>query len=87
MAGCSAFGTAEQIADLMQEWFETGACDGFNLRPLYFPGAFDDFVELVMPELRRRGLVRTEYEGSTLREHFGIPRPAWRPRSERPVSC
>jgi N-acetyl-S-(2-succino)cysteine monooxygenase len=68
-------GTAEHIADVMEEWFTTGAADGFNILPPYLPGAFDDFVELVVPELRRRGLFRTEYEGTTLRENLGLPRP------------
>ena len=48
-----------------------GLADGFMILPAYFPGAFDDFVDLVVPELQRRGLFRTEYEGSTLREHLG----------------
>ncbi len=68
-------GTSERIADVMEEWFTTGAADGFNILPPYLPGAFDDFVELVVPELRRRGLFRTEYEGTTLRENLGLPRP------------
>jgi len=71
-------GTGEHIADVMEEWFTTGAADGFNVMPPYLPGALDDFVDLVLPELRRRGLFRTEYEGSTLREHLGLPRPAGR---------
>ena len=65
----------------MEEWFTTGAADGFNIQPAYFPGMFDQFVEGVMPELRRRGLVRERYDGHTLREHFGLPRPAWGSRS------
>lgn len=68
-------GSAEQIADHLQEWFEKGAADGFNVLPPYLPGALDDFVDLVIPELQRRGLFRTEYEGSTLRENLGIARP------------
>ena len=50
-------------------------CDGFNIMPPFLPGGLDDFVELVIPELQRRGLFRTEYEGRTLREHLGLPRP------------
>ena len=73
-------GTAEQIADHMQEWFENSACDGFNIMPPYLPGAFMDFVELVVPELQRRGLFRTEYEGGTLRENLGLRRPESRYR-------
>ncbi|MCK8784266.1 LLM class flavin-dependent oxidoreductase [Roseomonas sp. NAR14] len=71
-------GTPEQIADGLQEWFEAGAADGFNVMPPWFPGPFDDFVEQVVPILQRRGLFRREYEGTTLREHLGLPRPAWR---------
>ena len=50
----------------------SGAADGFNILPAYFPGAFDDFVDLVVPELQRRGLFRRDYEGTTLRDHFGL---------------
>ncbi|WP_035753569.1 LLM class flavin-dependent oxidoreductase [Parafrankia discariae] len=69
-------GTGPQIADQMQDWFETYSCDGFVLAATHFPGAFEDFVRLVVPELRRRGLFRTEYTGSTLRENLGLARPA-----------
>ena len=62
----------------MEQWFVEEAADGFNIMPPYLPGGLDDFVELVMPELQRRGLFRTEYEGRTLREHLGLPRPASR---------
>lgn len=68
-------GTPQQIADHMEEWFRQGACDGFNIMPPYLPGAFNDFVELVVPELQRRGLFRTEYEGKTYRENLGLKRP------------
>lgn len=68
-------GSVEQIADHLQEWFENGAADGFNVLPPYLPGALDDFVDLVIPELQRRGLFRTEYEGRTLRENLGLARP------------
>ncbi|UZR29589.1 LLM class flavin-dependent oxidoreductase [Methylococcus mesophilus] len=68
-------GSAEQIADHLQEWFEKGAADGFNVLPPYLPGALDDFVDLVIPELQRRGLFRAEYEGRTLRENLGLARP------------
>ena len=83
MSGLAVRGSADDIADMMEEWFVSGAADGFNLQPAYLPGGFDDYVELVLPELRRRGLVRTEYSGRTLREHFGLPRPDWRPRPRR----
>ena len=59
----------------MEQWYVEEAADGFNIMPPYLPGALDDFVELVIPELQRRGLFRTEYTGRTLREHLGLPRP------------
>jgi FMN-dependent oxidoreductase (nitrilotriacetate monooxygenase family) len=68
-------GTPAEIADHMEEWFTGGACDGFNLLPPNLPGDFTAFVELVLPELRRRGLFREDYAGSTLRAHFGLRRP------------
>lgn len=68
-------GSPEQIADELEEWFRDGAGDGFNLLPPYFPGGLEDFVDHVIPVLQRRGLFRTEYEGSTLREHLGLPKP------------
>jgi alkanesulfonate monooxygenase len=68
-------GTPQQVADHMEEWFRNDACDGFNLMPPYLPGGLDDFISLVVPELQRRGLFRTEYEGHTLREHLGLARP------------
>ena len=71
----SVVGTAEQIADRMEEWLTTDAADGFIIQASYLPGGFEDFVTLVMPELRRRGLFRTEYTGRTLREHLGLRRP------------
>ena len=66
-------GTPAQVVDDMQEWIEAGAADGFNICPPLLPRGLDDFVELVIPEMRRRGLFRTEYEGSTLRENLGLP--------------
>lgn len=63
-------GTPKTIADTLEEWFAGGLADGFMILPAYFPGAFDDFVDLVVPELQRRGLFRREYAGSTLREHL-----------------
>jgi alkanesulfonate monooxygenase len=71
-------GTPKQIADHMEQWFREGAADGFNIIAPYFPGAFEEFVDEVVPELQRRGLFRTEYEGTTLRENLGLPRPAGR---------
>jgi hypothetical protein len=72
---CSVVGTPVDVADLMSEWFKTGAADGFNFMAPYFPGGLDDFVALVIPELQRRGLYRTRYEGSTLRDNLGLKLP------------
>lgn len=69
-------GTGEQIADRMQEWFENGAADGFNVMPPFFPAGLQEFNEQVVPILQERGLFRTEYEGITLRDHLGISRPS-----------
>lgn len=69
-------GTPEQIADDLQLWLETGAADGFNILPAHFPEGLQDVVELLIPELQRRGIFRTEYEGDTLREHLGLKAPA-----------
>jgi FMN-dependent oxidoreductase (nitrilotriacetate monooxygenase family) len=71
-------GTPKQLADQMEQWYVEEAADGFNIMPPYLPGALNDFVELVIPELQSRGLFRTEYTGRTLREHLGLPRPASR---------
>ena len=68
-------GTPEQIADHMQLWMDEGACDGFNIMPAYFHDEFDLFVDQVVPILQRRGIYRTEYEGTTLRDHLGLPTP------------
>jgi len=74
-AGLAFVGTPETIADEMEEWLETRGSDGFNVMFPYLPGGLDDFVDRVVPELQRRGLFRTEYEGTTLRDHLGLPRP------------
>jgi N-acetyl-S-(2-succino)cysteine monooxygenase len=68
-------GTPSQIADVMEHWFTNGACDGFNVMPAWLPGSLTGFVDMVIPELQRRGLFRTEYEGKTLRENLGLPTP------------
>lgn len=68
-------GTPEQVVDQLQEWFENEAADGFNVLPPITPAGLDDFVNFIVPELQRRGLFRTEYEGSTLRENLGLKRP------------
>jgi FMN-dependent oxidoreductase (nitrilotriacetate monooxygenase family) len=69
-------GTPEQVADQLDLWFHSGAADGFNIMPPNLPGGLEDFVEHVVPELQRRGLFRTEYTGTTLRQHYGLERPA-----------
>jgi FMN-dependent oxidoreductase (nitrilotriacetate monooxygenase family) len=68
-------GTPAMIADQMEEWLMSEACDGFNIMFPYLPAGMDEFVDMVIPELQRRGLYRTEYEGRTLRENLGIPKP------------
>ena len=73
--GLSFVGTPSQIADRMQEWLEREACDGFNVMFPFVPEGLDDFVDRVVPELQRRGLFRQDYEGATLRDHLGLPRP------------
>jgi FMN-dependent oxidoreductase (nitrilotriacetate monooxygenase family) len=73
--GLAMIGTPRTIADRMEEWLYGEACDGFNIMFPWVPGGLDDFVERVVPELQRRGLFRREYEGKTLRENLGLPRP------------
>ncbi len=75
-SGAAMVGTPETIADEMQEWLETRGSDGFTVMFSHLPGGLDDFCEQVVPELQRRGLFRTEYQGATLRENLGLPRPA-----------
>jgi FMN-dependent oxidoreductase (nitrilotriacetate monooxygenase family) len=70
------YGTPSRIADIFESWFTGGMADGFVIMPAYFPGAFDDFVDKVVPELQRRGLFRREYAGTTLRDHLGLAPPA-----------
>lgn len=69
-------GTAEQVADTIEEWFTQGAADGFNVMPPQYPQGLEVFATQVVPILQERGLFRTEYEGVTLRDHYGLPRPA-----------
>ena len=71
LTGSAKIGTPTDIADAMQEWFEAAACDGFNITPATLPGGGQDFVEMVVPELQRRALFRTEYEGRN------SPRKPW----------
>ncbi len=73
---CTMVGTPQQIAHKMEHWFNNEGADGFNLMPPSLPSGIEDFTEQVVPELQRRGVFRTEYEGSTLRDHLGLARPA-----------
>ena len=68
-------GTATEIADQMQAWFEAEACDGFTIMFPYLPRGLDDFVNQVVPELQRRDIFRKVYAGKTLRENLGLSRP------------
>jgi alkanesulfonate monooxygenase SsuD/methylene tetrahydromethanopterin reductase-like flavin-dependent oxidoreductase (luciferase family) len=74
-AKAGSYGTPASIADEMELWLEERGSDGFNMMFPYLPEGLDDFVDKVVPELQRRGLFRTEYEGATLRDHLGLPRP------------
>jgi alkanesulfonate monooxygenase len=74
-AGLAFVGTPKTIADEMEEWLLTEASDGFNVMFPYLPEGLDDFVDKVVPELQRRGIFRRDYEGTTLRENLGLPRP------------
>jgi len=69
-------GSATDVADQLEEWFVAEGCDGYNIAPAHLPGGFHDFVDLVVPELQRRGLTASRYEGATLRDHLGLRRPA-----------
>lgn len=68
-------GSPREIADQMEEWLYSEACDGFIIVFYTVPDGYDDFTTMVVPELQRRGLFRTRYEGKTLRENIGLPRP------------
>ncbi len=70
-------GSPIEVVDMMERWVAGGACDGFNIMPPVFPSSLHEFVELVIPELQRRGLFRTSYSGTTLRENLDLVRPAW----------
>jgi alkanesulfonate monooxygenase len=74
-SGLAMVGTPQSVADEMEEWLETEGSDGFTVMFPYLPGGLEDFCTRVVPELQRRGLFRTEYEGATLRENLGLPRP------------
>jgi alkanesulfonate monooxygenase SsuD/methylene tetrahydromethanopterin reductase-like flavin-dependent oxidoreductase (luciferase family) len=86
ITGSAKIGTPADIADVMQEWFEGAACDGFNVTPATLPGGGEDFVDMVVPELQRRGLFRTEYEGRTLRENLGLKPVINRYSRQRPAA-
>ena len=73
--GLSFVGTPAVIADQMEEWLTSYGCDGFNIMFPFLPAGLDDFVDKVVPELQKRGIFRREYEGRTLRENLGLPRP------------
>src|SRR5271167_3328542 len=75
-SGLAMVGTPATVADEMEEWLASEGSDGFTVMFPYLPGGLDDFVDRVIPELQRRGLFRREYEGVTLREHLGLPRPS-----------
>jgi FMN-dependent oxidoreductase (nitrilotriacetate monooxygenase family) len=75
-SGLALVGTPASIADEMEEWLDGGGSDGFNVMFPWLPGGLDEFVDKVVPELQRRGIFRREYEGKTLRENLGLPRPA-----------
>lgn len=74
----SIIGTPKDIADEIEYWFKNEAADGFNIMPPYLPDGLDDFVTLVIPELQKRGLFRTEYEGATLRENLELRKPLFK---------
>ena len=74
-SGLAFVGTPKTIADSMEEWLIGEGCDGFNVMFPFVPEGLDDFVDKVVPELQRRGLFRREYEGRTLRENLGLPKP------------
>ena len=79
----TVIGSATQIADILQDWFENEGADGFNILPPWLPTGLTDFVDLVIPELQRRGLFRTAYEGRTLRANLGLPFPVNRHAAAR----
>ena len=74
-------GTGVEVADQMQEWVESGACDGFVIAATHSPGAYEDMVRLVVPHLQRRGVFRDRYTGQTLRDTLGLPRPSVLPHA------
>jgi alkanesulfonate monooxygenase len=77
------YGTPAEVADKLEEWFTCGGADGFNIMPPVLPGGLEDFIDMVTPELQRRDLFRTAYEGATLRENLGLKRHLNRYVAER----
>jgi alkanesulfonate monooxygenase SsuD/methylene tetrahydromethanopterin reductase-like flavin-dependent oxidoreductase (luciferase family) len=75
--GLDFTGTPEAMARLITDWWEAGACDGFTIMPNILPGELATFVDHVVPILQKNGIARTEYAGTTLRDHLGLPRPAF----------
>ncbi|MCA1177353.1 MULTISPECIES: LLM class flavin-dependent oxidoreductase [unclassified Pantoea] len=75
-------GSPQTVADQLIRWFDNEAADGFNIMPAWFPGGLTRFIDQVLPLLRARGYFRSEYQGSTLREHLGLPKPANRYQQE-----
>lgn len=82
-------GGPARIADVLEQWLNERAVDGFMIFPPYVEGALESFVEFVIPELQRRGIFRQDYTGSTLRDHFGLSKPdnALAKRGERPAAA
>ncbi len=80
-------GTPEQVADAIQHWWDQGAADGFNIMPPVLPSGLEAFVDHVVPILQRRGLFRTEYEGKTLRDNYGLSRPVNRNHGQELVEA
>ncbi len=80
-------GTPVEIADFMEEWVAERACDGFNIMPPVFPASLAEFNATVIPELQRRGVYRTRYQGTTLRANLGLTRPPWPPAPRRPAAA
>ena len=79
---CQIIGTPAEVADMMEQWVAERGCDGFNIMPPVFPTSLTEFIDTVIPELQRRGLYRTKYEGTTLRDNLGLTRPAWPVRAK-----
>jgi alkanesulfonate monooxygenase SsuD/methylene tetrahydromethanopterin reductase-like flavin-dependent oxidoreductase (luciferase family) len=77
-------GSGKEVADRLEKWFVERACDGFVIAATHIPGAFEDFVKHVVPELQRRGIYHKDYTGATLRENLGLPYPPmgwWKPQT------